>query len=355
MLNKIMENFRKWLAEHEESHLATWLERSAEEIVTMAGPKEGTWVDKDTYSFNVEGEDKCSDRDGDLKFCYKVRFVPIEGKGVGISFDRAGSYADLNMGSGQAVFDGVRKAVGEYITKNKPEVIYWSPAQRMQTGFDPVKNPTAREKVYEIWSIKALWPDLYVSPEVNKWVRRDVYDSKYVKEGYPPVPANASKTTKSLNEFRVSVSGINHLINRLLFWTDGFHVYHSDPKGNLIEYRIGMDGKWEAEPLGQVQIKNLSQKPFSLANSTQVMDAASALMSAGVKQPLNWFPDELVQVYKNPAKLAAHQAAKGAKSAAATLANAVARPLDAASSAYERMMQAMTGKGKNKGQELERI
>jgi hypothetical protein len=95
-------------------------------------------------------------------------------------------------GFGDKVFDGVRYAILEYIQNNKPEYLSWSPVRTSTpnpvTG--KVTNPEGRKSVYEIFAIKSLFPELYVSAQVNQWMRRDLYDKLVAEKKYPAIPTN---------------------------------------------------------------------------------------------------------------------------------------------------------------------
>lgn len=296
-----------------ESQYYDIIERSAQELASMPEPKDGKWITPSRYEFNVEG-DPCIDAKGQpdetgVRRCYSVSITGGE-EGISVSFYRNGSVDDQNLGVGQDVFDGVRKALSEYITKNKPKVINWSPVMNS-------KSKNSREKAYEIWSIKALWPDLYVSPQVNQWIRRDVYDSKYVPFGYPPVPKNASKTMKSLQEFRNSnEEGESKVLNKLLFGTQGSSydsygfndeptkkfIVMRDAGGRRVElYEIEMDGKFSSDTVSNNQIRNVRSN-FKPASTMQALELATSMIKAGIKEPLPWFPPELVSAYQSNAK-----------------------------------------------------
>ncbi len=164
-------------------------ERSAEEIMSLPSPKGGKWLDGNNYVFNVEG-DTCNQ-----EYCYNVKFEDLpdignKGNGVMISFTRDNMMSDQRKGFGQQVFDGVRKAIGEFIQRNKPGRIVWAPVDRSsKPGL--ADNPNARSKAYDIWAVKSIWPQMYVSYRPNEWVRRDIYDQHYAGKGYPAVPPDA--------------------------------------------------------------------------------------------------------------------------------------------------------------------
>ena len=302
-------------------------ERSAQEIKAMPAPKDGRWLGNNNYVFNIEGDD-CVDDMGNRRssHCYNVKFDAY-GNGVSISFDRVGSYGDQNLGLGQQVFDGVRKAVSEYIAKNKPELLKWSPILSKE-------GKESRSKAYEIWSVKALWPELYVSPSVNLWMRRDVYDKQYVPSGYPPVPPDAKKTLKSLNDFRNSTSVLETKFNKLLtsrtYRRSGYMVVKSDPQANkAIIYHIEEDGKWNKEYREKTRVRELLLD-FSPASTMDALRAADQMIKAGQKEQLDWFPPELVTAYQSEGKRMALGAAKTALGTVGKGIGLALTPLDAA-------------------------
>lgn len=334
-----------------ESQYYDIIERSAAELASMPEPKDGKWISPNRYDFNVEG-DPCLDAKGEpdetgVRRCYSVSIAGGE-EGISVAFYRNGSVSDQNLGVGQDVFDGVRKALSEYITKNKPKVINWSPV--MSSKF---KN--SREKAYEIWSIKALWPDLYVSPQVNQWIRRDVYDSKYVPLGYPPVPKNASKTMKSLQEFRNSNEGMTKVFNKLLFGTENSYdgiVYYKpikkfivvqEAEGGMAElYEIGTDGKFRSETVSKNQIRNVRLN-FKPASTMQALELATSMMKAGIKEPLPWFPPELVSAYQSNVKRMAASGVRMAQAGQNALGNALYSPFDLMDKAAEKVIDKIKG------------
>jgi hypothetical protein len=165
-------------------HLEVVLERSVAEVESNP-PKDGAWIDNNHFGFNVEGDEEGL-RENQRRYMVAFGGLP----NTSISFSREGSYGDHRGGFGTKVFDGVFYAIWEFIKKNNPRSISWSPIQR--TSANPVKgkitNPAAREKAYEIFSIKSLFPDYYVSTQPNQWISRSVYDNEYVPKGYPAIP-----------------------------------------------------------------------------------------------------------------------------------------------------------------------
>lgn len=189
-------SFREWLSLHE---------RSLEDIEALRPPKNGKWEDELTYSFDVEG-DEC-DNDMGYDGCYVVNFLPLpdinnKGDGVMVSFTRSGMTSDTRLGVGFKVFDGVRKAISEYVSKKTPKRIVWSPVERSGRP-GPANTPDARSKAYDAWAVKALWPDKYVSYRPNEWVERSWYDRNYAGKGHPPIPEYARAGDRaSLARFR---------------------------------------------------------------------------------------------------------------------------------------------------------
>jgi len=174
------------------SHYETISEMSATEVEARK-PKDGEWLDQNHYGFNVEGDDCESSSD---KYCYIVSIFSGD-----ISFKRNNSYNDVRGGFGDKVFDGVRYAILEYIKKNNPEKLSWIPIPN--TTPNPVTGIIdfeARKSAYEIFAIKSLFPDFYVSTKVNNWMRRDLYDKLVAEKGYPAIPTTLTNQSKSIQK-----------------------------------------------------------------------------------------------------------------------------------------------------------
>jgi hypothetical protein len=200
--------FRDWLNLVESSYEAIY-EMSITSVESLQ-PKDGKWIQYNTYVFNVEG-DNCGTKD---QPCYTV-LIKDNGSVV---FDRSNSVADNNAGFGPRVFEGVHYAIWEYIKKNKPSKLTWTPVSKTsinkRTG--KIENPEARGKAYEIFAFKSLFPDLYISPQQNLWVRRDIYEKDYVQKGYPAIPENITTNSdikskrELLNQIRNKHTEIGH-------------------------------------------------------------------------------------------------------------------------------------------------
>jgi hypothetical protein len=178
-------------------------------------PKDGRWdsplgagSSSAKYRFNVDG-DACGTPQAP---CYHVNISGDGTNGVSISFSRNGSYSDENKGVGMAVFRGVLKALGEYVNVVKPAKMMWSPVTKSVpnkvTG--TIINPDARASVYDGWAIRHLFPDKYVGMK-NNWIRRDIYDSEYIPNGYPPIPegitqgSSAKEKSQALEALRTGI------------------------------------------------------------------------------------------------------------------------------------------------------
>lgn len=209
-----MKNFTSFLESRDEDlwwyHFDVILEKTEDEIANIQ-VKDGKWINLNSgpaqFQFNVEGDDNCS-----LERCYAVNISGDDHDpfhGVSIAFTRDNRYDDQRLGFGPKVFDGIRKAIFDYIKARNPASLSWSPIQRTsRPGEGKANTPEARKNAYEIWSLKALWPHLYVSFHENHWIRRDLYDKHFVPKGYPPVPEDIDKDTapgikrKALRAFR---------------------------------------------------------------------------------------------------------------------------------------------------------
>ena len=209
-----MKNFTSFLESRDEDlwwyHYDLILEKTEDEIANVQ-VKDGRWINLNSgpaqFQFNVEGDDNCS-----LERCYAVNISGDDHdpfSGVSVAFTRDNKYDDQRLGFGPKVFDGIRKAIYDYIKVRNPAALSWSPIQRTsRPGEGKANTPEARKNAYEIWSLKALWPNLYVSFVENRWIRRDLYDKHFVPKGYPPVPEGIDKDTapgikrKALRAFR---------------------------------------------------------------------------------------------------------------------------------------------------------
>lgn len=193
--------------------------------------KEKTLKNTYIYRFNVLG-DGCGEdanRDnpcscyplGKTPTCYHVRISGDPNAAVMISFYRGDKVSDMKLtrnvkkkkadGSieviklpvGPGVFTAVQRAVVEYAKKVKPVSMTWMPVGRtdinktinkasiqrtaaQKAKFSSVTN-SARKNVYETWSVKNFFPDLFVFVNGN-WISRKTYDDKFLPEGFPPVP-----------------------------------------------------------------------------------------------------------------------------------------------------------------------
>lgn len=140
------------------------------------------------YNFDVPG-DQCR------LPCYTVKIGGEHENGtISISFSREGSYSDVQKGVGVDVFKGVLKALSEYFSVHKPAKVEWSAVSKSRANprTGKISNPEARSHIYEQWALRFLFPDRYVGMSGN-WIRRDIYDEKYVPLGYPPVPENLNQ------------------------------------------------------------------------------------------------------------------------------------------------------------------
>lgn len=159
-------------------------------------PKDGFWIypeadgspkDRDNkFYFNVDGDD-CSKCGGcypeSKKRVYSVK-IDKEYDGITISFYRCYSTSGSNQGVFTDVINGVLYAISQYVLKHRPTSLKWSAVSKGEFAV----NRQARASIYDKWSIRHLFPDKYVKAG-GKWVRRDVYDSQYVRvQNKPAVP-----------------------------------------------------------------------------------------------------------------------------------------------------------------------
>jgi len=166
-------------------------------------PQDGKWItqvgdDPSTYKFNIPNDD-CGSPDNP---CYAVNIYGDPSKAVSISFSRDGTYTDQHLGVGLTVFKGVLKALNDYIKVVKPEKITWNAVRKNipnpKTG--RINNPEARSHIYEGWAVRHLFPEYIGQDEL--WIRRDIYDSKYVTLGYAPVPEGVNNNSSPVEKTR---------------------------------------------------------------------------------------------------------------------------------------------------------
>ena len=197
-----MYNFISFLERRDDDlwfrHYETISEMSMAELEARK-PKDGRWEDSTTFVFNIEGDD-CGGSGPMDERCYKVVFNYM-GPYVDVSFKRNNEYKDERRGFGSQVFMGVQYAIMEFVKKNNPDYLVWNPIKTSTpnpvTG--QITNPEGRRDAYEIFAIKSLLP-MYVSKEVNVWMRRDIYEKEFVPEGYPPIPEGLSTDSSPLEK-----------------------------------------------------------------------------------------------------------------------------------------------------------
>jgi len=149
---------------------------------------------------------------------YKVYFggSPYGSGGVSISFYRCDSTSDNPGDFGAQVFLGVQKAMYDYVTDKKPFILTWGPVSRTR-GEDRkgqgVEKTNIRGRVYDLYAKTHLFPDKYVSVEINTWIRRDIYDKTYAKEGYPVVPDDIHEKSKMADKTRLLSKMRNDAVN----------------------------------------------------------------------------------------------------------------------------------------------
>lgn len=171
-------------------------------------PKDGEWTHGSwgsNYTFNVEGDD-CSDcseyKNRNSGKCYSLAFSPY-GDNVSISFTRCGTTSDASKNVQWAFAKTVLKAVIEYIDLKEPKSFSWMPVGKSKTNSvrGRVINSEARRKLYSKFFERYLFPHKYIPISQTQWVSTKEYISKYVPDGYPPIPEgltqNSSASQKS--------------------------------------------------------------------------------------------------------------------------------------------------------------
>ncbi len=158
----------------------------------LSRPKNGHWMtpvhsknDFYEYQFDVEGEDCGEER------CYYVE-IDASDNTAEISFAHAHThYADRpNSGAGLGVMGGVIFAIKEWLSHHSPEYIEWFPNMGSAGA-----NPMSRANVYAKWAARNLFPK-YLPKDDTMWIRRDIYEQKYVPRGYP-APPDGSENDRS--------------------------------------------------------------------------------------------------------------------------------------------------------------
>jgi len=215
-----------------------FLFEATEEAIEQHQPQDGKWIDLDsdyaTYRFNVAG-DPCGSKQTP---CYVVNISGSDtdvSTGVSIAFSRQGSYGDTERDEPYDVLLGVQKAIHEYIKIRRPAALRWAPVSRskpfpkklsdFKADFPPCppggcksaidkyeeakrKWQNRRASIYDNMTKVLMFPEKYVSPSLNYWVRRDLYDKLHAKHGYPEVPSDLTKESgireksKSVDDLR---------------------------------------------------------------------------------------------------------------------------------------------------------
>lgn len=171
------------------------------------------WVSDGHFVFDAVKKDKNGDEvvdkceDGQSP-AYKVYFAgnPYGSGGVSISFYRCDSTSDNPGNFGPQVFLGVQKAMYDYVTSKKPFILHWGPVSRSggeQHRGEGAERANIRGRVYDLYAKTHLFPEKYVSVEINKWIRRDIYDKTYAKQGFPAIPDGIDDKSKMADKTRL--------------------------------------------------------------------------------------------------------------------------------------------------------
>jgi len=181
-----------------------YFETVATEDLPKIKPLNGEWKNLDNpnaysviYNFDATKTDPndstkiIKDVCGTDRPAYDVRFSGNDygHEGISISFYRCGRTADHPEGFGGSVFQGVQRAIYDYVMARKPFALNWTPVSRSDGQArerERQKSTSSRHRVYEMLSISHLFPD-YVSYKPNHWLRRDLYEKVAAPEGMPPV------------------------------------------------------------------------------------------------------------------------------------------------------------------------
>jgi hypothetical protein len=128
--------------------------------------------------------------------------------GISIAFYRCGRTSDHPEGFGASVFQGVQRAIYDYVMTRKPIALSWYGVARSERGDrrerEEKKGTTSRTRVYEMLSRSHLFPD-YVSYKPDHWLRRDVYEKLAVPEGMPAVD-NEIKVNSPLAKKKAAIN-----------------------------------------------------------------------------------------------------------------------------------------------------
>jgi len=246
------------------------------ENVDDHAPKDGKWdeplgsPEKITssnntarYRFNVEG-DNFGDKENP---CYAVNFHGNPNSIISITFTRNHSYDDQGKNVGISVFQGVLKAISEYITKLTPVKISWFPVAKtmLNSKTKEFLNQDARTKIYEGWAIRHLFPNKYVSIVQNFWVRRDVYDKIHVvQEGYPQIP-DREMSLKDKNKF------LEEIRDFTLKLRDKDKQSEEDRNSPIIQQQI-TDSEREEDERYDRQVQQFLQSPSHNPQNLKIQD-----------------------------------------------------------------------------------
>ncbi len=140
---------------------------------------EGKWVthgSETKYWFNIPSNpERCHSQESPEGYCYYVA-IDHYNDIASFSFAHVNTfYADRHgqAGKGSEVMYTVTKAIGEYIQKQKPERIGWTPVAG--NG----RNSQSRRDVYFAWAAKNLFPNVYVPLRMSLWIKAD---SDYIRQ-----------------------------------------------------------------------------------------------------------------------------------------------------------------------------
>lgn len=154
-----------------------------------------------TDNSNVDDPCDCETVNG-ISTCYKVVFDGHPEDGVKVSFTRGNEIRDIRaiyVKNGQRtlvganVFTGVQMALKEYMKALDPISIQWV----ISAAIDSSRGEL-RDNVYNTWFSKNLFPHKLVGIQ-GYWVKREIYDSEFVSNGFPKVPEIVTYTITDKN------------------------------------------------------------------------------------------------------------------------------------------------------------
>lgn len=169
---------------------------------------------------------------------------------VSLVINKDGRYYDSGYKLPDVIESNILKALNEFIRTKNPEGLKWGHITK--SLMNPVTkqyDPNERENIFESWAKTWLFPKSYVPLKPTHWIRRDIYDSKYVPQGYPPVPQDSH-----------SAPGI--LYNKMIKQLEPEQLYAYQRKNDPLLPSKSLVGTQQRQPSQQRQTKSNSSWPI---------------------------------------------------------------------------------------------